>query len=297
MTRTLDTWLRYVNPQLPARVVPFEQRTGAADWSGWSARPDRPDAPTLLLLHGTGGARHSWAPVLAALRPDIRVIAPDLPGHGDTRCTAHSRHGLDDMAEDLLGLLAAQGVGRVDLVAGHSAGAAVAIWLALKAPQALHIRQVLGIAPSLVPPPPLYTLMLGPLLAPLVGSGLSVHAAAGLARSTPMVERLIDSTGSQIAPEQRRTYRELLGDPQRLKGAIDFMTATDLPGLLDRLPGLQTPCHFLVADDDRWIPAPALTRIIERYLPGASVRHCDGGHLTPESRPQAVASLIESLIA
>lgn len=277
--------------------MPFAQRTGATDWSGWLGRADRPDAPTLLLLHGTGGARHSWAPVLARLRPGIRVIAPDLPGHGDTRCAAHARHGLEDMAEDLLGLLAAQGVARLDLVAGHSAGAAVAIWLALQAPKTLDIGRILGIAPSLVPPPTLYTLMLGPLLAPLVASGLSVNAAAGLARSTPMVERLIDSTGSQIATEQRHTYRELLGDPRHLRGAIDFMTATDLPGLLDRLPGFQTPCHFLVADDDRWIPAPALTRIIEQHLPRASVSHCDGGHLTPESRPQAVASLIESLIA
>lgn len=43
-----------------------------------------PEAPVLLLLHGTGAATHSWAGLAPLLAARFRVIAPDLPGHGFT---------------------------------------------------------------------------------------------------------------------------------------------------------------------------------------------------------------------
>ena len=43
-----------------------------------------PEAPVLLLLHGTGAATHSWAGLAPLLAPHFRVVALDLPGHGFT---------------------------------------------------------------------------------------------------------------------------------------------------------------------------------------------------------------------
>ena len=40
--------------------------------------------PDLLLLHGTGGATHSWRGLAPLLAQHFRVVAPDLPGHGFT---------------------------------------------------------------------------------------------------------------------------------------------------------------------------------------------------------------------
>src|ERR1700682_1061995 len=42
------------------------------------------DAPQAVLLHGSGGSAALWYPVLAALAERRRVIAVDLPGHGET---------------------------------------------------------------------------------------------------------------------------------------------------------------------------------------------------------------------
>ncbi len=300
VSSTLDTWLRHVNRRIPRGLVAFERRCGETVWSGWRSAELTESAATLVLLHGTGGARHSWTPVLERLDPSIGVLVPELPGHGATHCTGHARHGLDDMATELLELLRAEGLQRIDLIAGHSAGAAVALALALGERTGLNIRSLLGITPSLVPPPALYTLMLGPLLAPLVGSELSVSAAAALARSTGLVDRLLASTGSTIDADQREAYRLLFGDTGHVRGAIHFMAATDLPRLLERLPRLPThtmATGFLVADDDPWIPAHALLPILASRMPGAAVERMRGGHMLPEAAPQRVAAAIESLIA
>jgi len=43
-----------------------------------------PDAPVLLLLHGFGGDKDNWTRFSRTLVEDYRVIAPDLPGFGDS---------------------------------------------------------------------------------------------------------------------------------------------------------------------------------------------------------------------
>lgn len=303
MTSTIDTPEGAVNR--PAALQDRQATLNGCDWSLSSSLP--PNGPgqraVVLLLHGTGGARGSWGPVIQALSDDPIVIAPDLPGHGQTRCRQHGQHGLNAMADDVQRLLAGLGLSRIDLVVGHSAGAAVALWLALRSGQAGSptIGALLGIAPSLVPPPALYRLSLGPLLAPLLTSMPSAAAAALIARNTSLVNVLLASTGSQISPAQAQAYRALLADPKHVKGALDFMAATDLPALLAALDhGRALPamaCEFLLAPDDHWIPQRALEPIITRHLPSAIIHHCEGGHLLPESQPQRVAQLIEALIA
>jgi magnesium chelatase accessory protein len=299
----------------------FSLATPGVNWAGWyrpgaedrrlagkappgenRAAGDGPSlgALDLLLLHGTAGSSHCWIPVCTHLAPTVSVLIPDLPGHGQTRCTRHGRHGIEEMAEDLQALIQALSCGSLHLIAGHSAGAAIAIEFALAGERgsdlALTPDAILGIAPSLVPPPSLYTLMLGPILAPLVGSRASIAVATHLARSTGLVDRLLDSTGSTIALEQRTAYRLLLSSEEHLRGAIDFMTATDLPGLLDRLHGLRTQTAWIVASDDPWIPAARLHAILHQYLPGAPVEHCLGGHLLPESDPARIAQRIMALL-
>ena len=44
----------------------------------------------LLLVHGLGGTRHSWAPILPSLVVRREVIVLDLPGHGQTPAAADS---------------------------------------------------------------------------------------------------------------------------------------------------------------------------------------------------------------
>jgi pimeloyl-ACP methyl ester carboxylesterase len=47
--------------------------------------PDASQSPVLILIHGATLNGHMWDPVRRHLDPGLRVIAPDLPGHGTRR--------------------------------------------------------------------------------------------------------------------------------------------------------------------------------------------------------------------
>lgn len=48
------------------------------------ARDSEGDGPALILIHGTGGSRAAWDPVVPLLTPHRRVFAIDLPGCGSS---------------------------------------------------------------------------------------------------------------------------------------------------------------------------------------------------------------------
>ncbi|WP_243227816.1 alpha/beta fold hydrolase [Microbacterium sp. CIAB417] len=78
---------------------------------------------TLLLVHGFRGDHHGLEPVVANL-PGFRVIAPDLPGFGETEPVPHREHDLELYAEWLHGF--AQRVAAGSPILGHSFGSIVA---------------------------------------------------------------------------------------------------------------------------------------------------------------------------
>jgi len=91
----------------------------ARQWGDPGARP-------LLLVHGVTSSGDTWwriGPALAAA--GRRVVAPDLPGHGETGGW-RGRHRFRETAEDLVAFARAAGIERPDLqVIGHSWGGLV----------------------------------------------------------------------------------------------------------------------------------------------------------------------------
>ncbi|MFM7610447.1 MAG: alpha/beta fold hydrolase, partial [Alphaproteobacteria bacterium] len=86
--------------------------------------------PCLLLLHGTAASTHSWRDLAPILAPHFTLIAPDLPGQGFTTSLPQARVSLPGFSEALHALLKQLQVSP-DLVFGHSAGAAIALCMAL----------------------------------------------------------------------------------------------------------------------------------------------------------------------
>ncbi|WP_328953294.1 alpha/beta fold hydrolase [Kitasatospora purpeofusca] len=89
------------------------------------------DGPPLVLLHALGERATDWDVVLPGLAPRHRVHALDLRGHGDSG--RPGRYSLEEMRDDVLALLDAHGLDRVDLV-GHSMGGVVAYLVAQERP-------------------------------------------------------------------------------------------------------------------------------------------------------------------
>ncbi|MBA2933022.1 alpha/beta hydrolase [Sphingomonas sp. CGMCC 1.13654] len=85
-------------------------------------------ANVAILLHGFNVQSHTWDPVASALSRTMRVICPDLRGHGRS---GWSRDGYwsAQFATDCAGILQAEGIRECHIV-GHSLGVRVAIALA-----------------------------------------------------------------------------------------------------------------------------------------------------------------------
>src|SRR5450755_1684931 len=99
----------------------------------------------MLFLHGWCGDRSFFAPQFDHFASSYRVIALDLPGHGESRAPA--AYTIDGMAADVAALGRDLGLRRGVLVS-HSMGAMVALALTRQAPELVS-------AVIMVDPPPL----------------------------------------------------------------------------------------------------------------------------------------------
>jgi pimeloyl-ACP methyl ester carboxylesterase len=100
--------------------------------------------PPVLLLHGLGGAASNWVDVAPLLVERHRVVALDLPGHG-TSATSATGGSMDGFVDTVAAAMTDLQVVPA-LVAGHSFGGQLAVWLAARRPEL--VRGLLLIAPA-----------------------------------------------------------------------------------------------------------------------------------------------------
>lgn len=88
--------------------------------------------PVVLLVHGVAGSRHNWDAVIPQLAERFRVVALDLPGHGESE-KPRGDYSLGAYATVLRDLLEALGYRRATVV-GHSLGGGIAMQFAYQFP-------------------------------------------------------------------------------------------------------------------------------------------------------------------
>jgi magnesium chelatase accessory protein len=207
---------------------------------------DAGEGPPLLLLHGTGGASHSWRDVLPLAAQHFRVLAPDLPGHG---FTGQARDlSLPGVSAALAALLEALAV-RPAMIAGHSAGAAIAIRMALDRedpPAALvsvggALQPFPGMAGALFPAMA-RLLFLNPLVPALFSTRTLIPGETG--------RFLARATGSRIDARGVALYERLFRAPSHVSGALGMMASWDLLPLERDMPRLGVPLLLLHGEAD-----------------------------------------------
>ena len=82
--------------------------------------------PPLVLIHGFLVNHKEWALVIPGLAKHFRVIAPDLPGFGESERPAEFRYEREGYAEVVRDLIAGLDIPRAH-IAGHSMGGAIAL--------------------------------------------------------------------------------------------------------------------------------------------------------------------------
>jgi magnesium chelatase accessory protein len=245
--------------------------------------------PTLLLLHGTGAATHSWRALLPLLARHFAVIAPDLPGHGFTSPAPSAARSPVGMAAALGALLAQLG-SRPLLAVGHSAGAALAARMSLDG--LIAPRGLVSLNGALLPLQGLAGLLFPPLARTFSHLPLLPRLFARHAADSALVTRLLADTGSRIDAQGEALYARLASDPGHVRGALDMMAHWDLARLHHELPLLRIPTLLVTGTNDRTVPASQAARLAALLPAARAVRLPGLGHLAHEEEPRLVAALV-----
>lgn len=246
--------------------------------------------PTMLLLHGTGAATHSWRELAPVLARDFAIVAPDLPGHGFTTGRPIGGLSMPAMARSLGELLRKMEV-EPNIIVGHSAGAAIALRMAVDG--LATPGKIVGLDAALLPFPGLAAKLFPAMARMLFVNPFAPHLIAGMARRSGETERfLLRSTGSRIDALGISLYDRLLTNPKHVEGAITMMANWDLDLLKRDLPRVRIPVLLVHGEADAAIPLSA-AREASGLIPDATLLPVAGvGHLAHEERPDEVAEII-----
>lgn len=96
-----------------------------------------PDRRGLVLVHGGGAHAHWWTHVAARLAGDLRVVALDLSGHGDS--DHRDTYSLEQWTDEVIAVVEAGRIVGPPVVVGHSMGGFVTI-----ATAAVHSDRLAG---------------------------------------------------------------------------------------------------------------------------------------------------------
>jgi 3-oxoadipate enol-lactonase len=223
--------------------------------------------PPLVFVHGAGSSSVVWMDAVRRLHPRRRVVAPDLPGHGQSAKWHDDRH--DDvsvaMYRDAVGTVCATlKLDKVVLV-GHSMGGQIALACAAAWPERVAALVLIGCGDPMTVSPRTWDVLRSDF----------AHANEWLARvawspSTP--RELVEKWQSLVLTADRETT---LAD----FGAVDRFSAEKLAAQV------KCPTLLLSGADDLLCP-PHLVTALGRQIPGAGVvLPPRAGHMLPLELP------------
>ncbi|MDX6219542.1 MAG: hypothetical protein QOJ48_1223 [Frankiales bacterium] len=256
------------------------------------------DAPPVLMLHGLGATNASMLPCLADLARDHRVVAPDLPGFGNSAAPSapYSPPWFAAWVEALQHKVEM----RQAVLLGNSLGGRIALEQALT-----HPRSVTGLA--LLTPSPAFRRLrqLVPmvrLLRPELGSmplrlnhGLVVEAVRAMF-SDP--DRLPKSWYDAAADECVRVFRSRAHRVAFFASArqIFLEEAHGRYGFWDRLPGLGPPAVFVWGDRDRLVPSTFAAHVADALPDAGSIVLEDCGHVPQFEHPEETMAIVRGFL-
>ncbi len=242
--------------------------------------PKNGSGEPLLYLHGAGGVT-AEDPLLAKLAERWRVVAPFLPGYGETEECGSLRDMLDFTLHTAD---VAQALGLKDpVLVGHSMGGMIAAEMAAIAPN--DFSHLALIAPAGLwlddhPIPDVFTLL------PFEMPAYLFHDPEAGAKLMTAGLKLDD-------PEFLKTY--LIRNARQMGMAGKILFPVPERGLSERLYRIKAKTVIIWGESDRLIP-PVYGPVFAAAIAGASlVTIADAGHMVILEKPSDVTAAVESL--
>lgn len=231
------------------------------------------DAPLLVLGPSLGTSTLLWDRVIPEFAARRRVVAWDLPGHGEAPA-ATAPFSVAELADAVAG--AVDGPFRY---AGVSLGGAVGLELLLRHGDRIDAAAILCSGAA-------------------IGTPQGWHERAAQVRAQSTSSLIIGSAQRWFAPGTIAHDPDLTGrllhalqdaDDQSYAWCCDALAAFDVR---DRLPEITTPVLAVWGDHDGVTPAASALEIADGVQRGAAVGIPDASHLAPADAPAETAAAL-----
>lgn len=251
------------------------------------------DAPVIVLLHGTGSSSHSWRDVAPRLAEHYSVVVMDLPGHAFTTMPPNAEQSLAGMARNVAALLHALKISPT-VIAGHSAGAAVAARMILD--QSISPAALVSLNGAFIAFGGLAGQFFSPVARLLAAGSAASRFFAWQASDPAVVQKLVRSTGSLLDDVGMDLYARLVRSPGHVSAALAMMAHWDLEPLERELPRLSLPVWMVAAENDTTVPAIQAAQIARRLPRSHQVLWPMLGHLAHEESPAQCVALLTGVM-
>ncbi len=231
----------------------------------------------LVLIHGVGMRLEAWTPQIEAFSKSQRVIAVDMPGHGES-VGLPSGSKLEAFVAWFGGFLDEMELGKVN-VAGHSMGALVAGGAAATFGKRIkRVAYLNGVYRR----------------DPEAKAAVLARAAAipisGVDKEGPLLRWFGDDAQSGVARELTRTWLGLV-DPKAYATAYAAFAGGD-ETYADRWPDVMAPALFLTGSDDP-NSTPRMAEQMAAAAPKGWARIVEGHrHMVNLTAPEIVNELL-----
>ena len=256
------------------------------------------NAEVVVLLAGFPQSSYAWREVIPRLASRFQVIAPDLPGQGDSDFPADG-YDTDSIARRVMALLQQLGITRFHL-AGHDIGAWVAWSLAAQFPQHVSRLALLdGGIPGITLPDSL----------PVAGGNawktwhFAFHCVSDLPEALIAGREAIyldwffnrkAASPHRIDAAARAEYLRLYQQPGALRAGLAYYRAVEQSAGQNRQRAqagkLALPLLAVSADQGSIPDMATPLRAVAEQVSGAVIGEC--GHFIPDEQPEKLAEIL-----
>lgn len=250
---------------------------------------DTADRPTLLLIHGFPLSSSLWTMQMDDLESYVRVIAPDLRGHGNSD-NVPGPYSVEMLADDCADLLAHLNVPTPFVVCGLSMGGYVALEFYRRYPE--HVAALILTATRAAPDSDEGKENRNRMMETTRNNGVTAVNKA-------MLPKL-------FAPDNYENDSELVGFVQEMmektsvEGMVGALAAMrDRPDSRPMLADIDVPVLIIHGEHDQIVPLAEAEEMVEAIPDAELVVLEDAGHLPnleqPDDFNEAVIEFLEAL--